>query len=199
MKGRGKRSKNNQKKSRRYREIRIKEETSGTRKKMKNKWFDRITHISKTDDKETKLHIIALAEMFAESLDIEEITRELPRCKEAILNRPKKYIKFVKNRIRKNPRKRKVGAYDEYLLSKEWKEKRDACFALKGKMCQFCGSIKKLHIHHATYKNFKNEDVENDLYVLCIKCHDEYHKIYSSSKTTIQRTRDFIGLDHFKK
>src|SRR5574343_85240 len=139
---------------------------------MKNKWFDRITHISKTEDKETKLHIIALADLFAESIDPEEITRELPRCKEAILNRPKTYIKFVKNRIRKKPRKRKVSAYEQYILSKEWQEKRDACFALKGKMCQFCGSIEKLHIHHDTYKNFKNEDVENDLYVISLKCHD---------------------------
>lgn len=162
---------------------------------MKTSHFYRLQILRKTNDLELKMHIIALAEILAETVTEEELETNLLRCKELLLNG--RLPEFRKNK--KGKKSKPKREYDTYISSEEWENKKKECFALKGKMCQFCGSITDLHVHHATYKNLKKEDVENDLYVLCNKCHFQYHKLYPPSKTTIQRTRDFIGLDRVFK
>lgn len=101
------------------------------------------------------------------------------------------------NKKEQTPQKSK---YNNYIHSEEWNIKRKLCFKLKGKACEKCKSTKSIHVHHATYKNFGNEDITNDLYVLCKFCHDTYHGYYSSRKTTIERTKHFIktgeALEH---
>lgn len=65
--------------------------------------------------------------------------------------------------------------YLEYLKSKEWQDKRNEVFELKGRQCQKCQSTTNLRIHHGTYANIYNEKLE-ELFVLCENCHDEYHR-----------------------
>lgn len=165
---------------------------------MKSKHIQRIYYLLNADQ-ETRVFYMAAGNLMAkrllEEIGDEEFNNKLQKAESAILKRMVRAPR--KQRIRKTKRGKQ---YESYINSAEWGRKKKECFELKGKLCQLCGSLEKLHVHHATYKNFKNEDVENDLYILCSMCHDEYHKIYSASKTTIQKTRDFIGLDHvFKK
>lgn len=80
--------------------------------------------------------------------------------------------------------------YREYILSEDWNKKRKLAFKLFGKKCQRCKNTKTLHVHHKTYINFKNENVETDLAILCKKCHDKYHDTFG--KATIGTTDMFI-------
>lgn len=80
--------------------------------------------------------------------------------------------------------------YKVYLESEAWKEKRKACFALKGNKCQRCPNNVTLHIHHATYKRIYKERVSTDLYVLCNACHDLYHS--QAKIVSIATTKAFI-------
>lgn len=75
--------------------------------------------------------------------------------------------------------------YNKYLLSKEWQAKRLACFKLYGKRCYLCQSEKKIHVHHRTYKNLYDEDVEKQLIPLCEKHHSFLHKYCLQNKLTI--------------
>lgn len=81
--------------------------------------------------------------------------------------------------------------YDEYLKSKEWKNKRNEVFELRGRKCARCESTAKLHIHHATYDRIYKENIYKDLFVLCNYCHNMYHSIIKGV-TTIKKTRDFV-------
>lgn len=52
-----------------------------------------------------------------------------------------------------------------------------------GFVCRVCGRLgeqeggeAKLNVHHLTYKNFKNEELE-DLITACKDCHKYIHKI----------------------
>ena len=66
--------------------------------------------------------------------------------------------------------------YKTYIHSKEWFAKREEAFNFHNKECKKCGITKKLHVHHKTYKRFKNEDIKIDLVPLCRRCHKQVHK-----------------------
>lgn len=70
---------------------------------------------------------------------------------------------------------RKVHA--KYIKSKQWEAKRQLVLTRDNNQCQHCnskGNGKSLHVHHLTYKNFKNEPLE-DLVTLCDSCHSKAH------------------------
>jgi 5-methylcytosine-specific restriction endonuclease McrA len=69
-------------------------------------------------------------------------------------------------------RKRK---YAKYLMSAEWKAKREQLFELRGKQCEKCGSTKTIQVHHIHYRNIFKERMD-DLQVLCKRCHECVHK-----------------------
>jgi hypothetical protein len=64
-------------------------------------------------------------------------------------------------------------SYKEYLESDLWKSKRDLMINLR-KKCEKCGFKNNLCVHHKTYFNVGNEDMD-DLLVLCYDCHKEEH------------------------
>lgn len=43
--------------------------------------------------------------------------------------------------------------YNSYIKSPEWKAKRDKVFRMKGRICQKCGCVEHLQVHHASYNN----------------------------------------------
>lgn len=86
--------------------------------------------------------------------------------------------------------------YAEYLVSPEWSQKRKETLELKGTKCQRCTNNINIHIHHATYENIYNEDVKNDLFVLCNSCHDEYHR--KNKVVSIESTIKFIKVKKVK-
>jgi len=64
--------------------------------------------------------------------------------------------------------------YQKYLNSKEWKKKRKETIEAAGGKCQLCNSDHRLHVHHRTYDNVRNEQ-PGDLIVLCSNCHAKFH------------------------
>lgn len=64
--------------------------------------------------------------------------------------------------------------YEEYIKSADWQVKRKAALSRAGGRCQLCRGTKRLNVHHNTYANLGDERDE-DLVVLCKKCHDIYH------------------------
>lgn len=75
--------------------------------------------------------------------------------------------------------------YDSYIQSVQWKNKRKEYFQVYPKPdCYCCG--RKFHIgmelHHRTYVNFGNENLE-DLVPVCKSCHDEITEAWNIEKT----------------
>ena len=77
-------------------------------------------------------------------------------------------IRWIKNKIW-------WWRYRKYLRSDKWKRKRNERLVIDKCRCQECGIQSNLQIHHLTYKNVFNENME-DLTTLCIDCHQKKHK-----------------------
>jgi 5-methylcytosine-specific restriction endonuclease McrA len=65
--------------------------------------------------------------------------------------------------------------YNEYLHSEWWLCRKADAIRRAGYRCQKCGSIARLQVHHVSYLRLGNERDE-DLMVLCAKCHEELRK-----------------------
>lgn len=67
--------------------------------------------------------------------------------------------------------------YADYLLSDDWRRKRDRLIEAAGHRCQLCNapsSEVNLNVHHRTYERLGHE-ADGDLIVLCEECHDRHH------------------------
>lgn len=84
-------------------------------------------------------------------------------------------------------------AYEDYLVSDEWKALRDKAIELAGNKCRLCNSDYNLHVHHRTYERIYHEDIE-DLTVLCGDCHNYYHIMKKEQGRKLRRVVDF---NHF--
>jgi 5-methylcytosine-specific restriction endonuclease McrA len=69
--------------------------------------------------------------------------------------------------------------YKTYLQSEQWKLIRDTALDLYDNKCILCDSTDNLNVHHKTYKNIGNEDID-DLIVLCKRCHRKHHNLYEN-------------------
>lgn len=65
-------------------------------------------------------------------------------------------------------------AYDDYLASDAWKEKRLLVFNRSNNQCEKCRKKKAQQVHHLSYEHFGNELLE-ELLAVCLLCHDELH------------------------
>lgn len=65
-------------------------------------------------------------------------------------------------------------AYKAYLKSPHWQAIRKRLYRAYEYKCAMCGSPKNLNVHHITYENL-GEEKDEDLTVLCQKCHSELH------------------------
>ena len=64
--------------------------------------------------------------------------------------------------------------YIEYLKSDEWKEKRKYIMDMADWTCSKCGN-KATQLHHISYDNLGDEELDTDVIALCKDCHDEIH------------------------
>lgn len=64
--------------------------------------------------------------------------------------------------------------YAEYIRSEAWQIRRKWKLEQADFKCQVCNSGGELHVHHRTYARLGSER-ENDLTVLCKKCHEKFH------------------------
>ena len=87
--------------------------------------------------------------------------------------------------------------YKTYLLSDEWKQKRELVFQKKWRACEKCKSENNLSIHHWTYIRIYKEKV-SDLFVLCNDCHWEFHKLYWT-RDILRATKAWILWNEVKQ
>lgn len=87
-------------------------------------------------------------------------------------------------------------AYNDYLRSPHWKNKRQEKLATCAH-CQICGTEKNLHIHHKRYVHYVtervvkigiksvgsvlNRETKGDLSVLCSSCHRLFHHYFGKT------------------
>ena len=85
-------------------------------------------------------------------------------------------LKLLKNRrvyVKLSPRQKE---HRRYLQTPKWRAIAATVRKRDGYRCQDCGRGGiLLDVHHLTYKNWKNEKLE-DLVTLCRKCHIKRHK-----------------------
>lgn len=80
------------------------------------------------------------------------------------------------------------GAYQAYIASAEWAEKRRRAFAVHGTFCRSCGRNNvTLHVHHRTYERLGAEQLE-DLVILCDTCHAGVHQLVAAGTPLAQAT-----------
>lgn len=77
--------------------------------------------------------------------------------------------------------------YKKYMQSKEWQAKRQERIAIDGGCCVMCGrpleKIKKIQVHHVTYRNLGHENALTDLCTLCGSCHKKLHNFYNRKRS----------------
>jgi len=61
--------------------------------------------------------------------------------------------------------------YRLYLQSPQWRRKREARLILDRHRCVKCNAMRRLEVHHLSYRNVGNEPMD-DLRTLCKDCHD---------------------------
>jgi 5-methylcytosine-specific restriction endonuclease McrA len=69
-------------------------------------------------------------------------------------------------------------AYEIYIASSNWKQKREKRLKIDKYECVACGVKENLHVHHkypSGYFNIPNEDVNDDLKTFCENCHMAIH------------------------
>lgn len=69
--------------------------------------------------------------------------------------------------------------YKEYLMSDDWRRKRDKRLLIDQK-CSICGRPFDLEVHHMTYKTFPNENT-TDLITVCRNCHSRIESLKKES------------------
>jgi hypothetical protein len=85
----------------------------------------------------------------------------------------------------------------EYIKTPEWRKKRLETFLKKWKKCMKCWSEKQIQVHHSNYSRLWNEDIEIDLFPLCTRCHNFFHKKYEWH--FIENTLEFISIKELPK
>ena len=89
--------------------------------------------------------------------------------------------------------------YRAYIRSADWRRVRDRYWRSGlPKVCQGCGAIEGLHLHHRTYKRLGAERL-TDLVPLCESCHAEVHRgsgkdLWSVTHKVVKRLRRRHGL-----
>jgi len=81
--------------------------------------------------------------------------------------------------------------YSDYLKTEHWQEVRQRALKIGKHKCALCSSTEKLNVHHNTYENFGNEQIE-DLTVLCHNCHSKYHNKENYTENNIDINRKNI-------
>lgn len=67
--------------------------------------------------------------------------------------------------------------YEEYLSSPHWEKMKELIHERDGRRCKICDATGLMHVHHRSYKNTGNPELEpDDLVLLCAGCHRIFHK-----------------------
>lgn len=64
--------------------------------------------------------------------------------------------------------------YETYIASDAWRERAALLIVARGERCERCGRADSLGVHHLTYERL-GEERDDDLLVLCVRCHAGQH------------------------
>jgi hypothetical protein len=84
--------------------------------------------------------------------------------------------------------KQHTAEYDRYIRSPEWTNRVNQRMRIANHRCELCGRLEsnaKLQCHHISYQRLGNEDVANDLIIVCGRCHLLLHKYYNRARTLV--------------
>ena len=65
--------------------------------------------------------------------------------------------------------------YNKYLLSEQWRDRRDRIFRRAGYICEGCGAKPASQVHHLSYKNVGKEFLW-EIVAVCDDCHARCHE-----------------------
>jgi hypothetical protein len=77
-------------------------------------------------------------------------------------------------RDREEAREVWFSEHDEYLQSREWREKRSLVMERCGGVCEGCRRAKATQVHHLSYEHWKDELLW-ELVAVCDNCHERAH------------------------
>lgn len=85
--------------------------------------------------------------------------------------------------------------YKELILSEIWLNKKLQKLNKVNNCCQKCWIKENLQLHHSHYQaRFWNEKLKS-LYILCNKCHYDFHNQYWTKLNMVIETREFLWLN----
>lgn len=82
-------------------------------------------------------------------------------------------MKNKKNRYFTGKQQRQLK-YQKYLKSDWWKKRRITALKKALNCCEVCKGRVHIQVHHKTYNRLGQEE-DNDLIVLCERCHESRH------------------------
>ena len=83
----------------------------------------------------------------------------------------------------------KRDRYNRYIASAEWRAKRQEIAEERNFKCEKCGCDVRecgFEVHHKTYIHFGAEK-DNELKLLCVKCHKQLHAEVKNRKKKIHK------------
>lgn len=92
----------------------------------------------------------------------------------------------------------KTWAYQDYMQSTEWAEKRNKNIEEYGGKCFICGSTEHLQSHHLNYYRVGCE-LDSDLVCLCRDCHMKLHQIANDVKEDARQCLRFPQYTYDKR
>jgi 5-methylcytosine-specific restriction endonuclease McrA len=81
----------------------------------------------------------------------------------------------------------RIAAYEAYLRSPKWREKRIGALRSARHECEECGATSPLHVHHRNYDRVGGNELPADLQVLCESCHYAEHHFAKAFITYLYR------------
>jgi hypothetical protein len=66
-------------------------------------------------------------------------------------------------------------AYNDYLRTPEWRDKRRRVLERAGGVCEGCGEQRATEVHHETYRHVGSEFLW-ELRAICSECHSRIHE-----------------------
>lgn len=89
-------------------------------------------------------------------------------------------------------------SYEEYLKSKQWRQKKLNRLAFDNWSCGFCHKPirdgDRYETHHVKYNRLGHENIETDIISLCPTCHQDFHNSWDKTKYWEQ-----TPLSHWKE
>lgn len=83
----------------------------------------------------------------------------------------------------------------KYIASAVWERRRSKYFREHRNACAACDFTFGLHLHHKDYSILGGKEPDENLAILCGKCHEDLHKMYGTKDLFIN-TELFIKNYH---